>query len=290
MATNFPAYRDFEAARIAANDAMMALLVGSRLGQVAIDSMEAEKQDRYLPELFPDIDDVRRLNRTAKDTRELLANAESHLASMAIPFILSVYQDFATDVIDLMRQDGLAPGTDDPKRIPLEELHTYLVEKCGLPLSGMELALFDFIRQLRNRIVHFGGTPGSHLRAAYARLPEEAKALWRKLTGGDFTTGDSKSPLVLGSAALYPVLAVTKRLSKGIVGELSRRLSRSQWADVVVADYHQVHAERLGGSARRLRRIFNYAKHQYSSLELTEGELADALNRWEEDRRRGSSY
>lgn len=79
----YPAYRRYSEARIAVNDAMMALLIGARLGEHALGNSAASPSAR-LPELFGRIEGIQRLNRTAGDAAVLLARAEEHLVHMAI--------------------------------------------------------------------------------------------------------------------------------------------------------------------------------------------------------------
>lgn len=99
MALQFASYRRFEASRAAANDAMMALLIGARIASSSLAGLEPQGRSMHLPELFPEVPDVQRMNRTAEDASELLTHAEKYLAYMGIPFVLSVYQTLAVDAI-----------------------------------------------------------------------------------------------------------------------------------------------------------------------------------------------
>jgi hypothetical protein len=122
MTIQFASYRLFEASRAAANDAMMALLVGSRVAGASLARRDASDMGRHLPELFPSLPDVQRMNRTAEDTIGLLANAERHLTYMGIPFVLSVYQTLAVETIRLLRRQGLEHErsvADSARRDPL---------------------------------------------------------------------------------------------------------------------------------------------------------------------------
>jgi hypothetical protein len=117
MVVKFPAYRDFEAARIAANDAMMALLIGARLGEHELTTSAASPETR-LPTLFGQIESIQRVNRTVGDAARLLARAEAHLAGMAIPYALAVHGAFVALTVEMMRGDGLdahSTGWDTPK-------------------------------------------------------------------------------------------------------------------------------------------------------------------------------
>jgi hypothetical protein len=293
MEVRFPAYRRFEAARIAAHDAMWILLVGTRLAASHLSSVDSGDQNHHLPDLFPHIPDVRRMNRTVVDTIDLFEQSETHLSYMAIPYILSVYQTLTVDAIVLLRQAEIDTNSHDPASIPLDEIHRYLTERGSFSFADVDTALFDFIRQIRNRIIHFGGAPGSHLRPAYRGLPGRCRELWVKWTGREFRMDDTRSPMGLTPSDLIPALAVTKRLSRAINHELARKLPRSLWAHTVVDDYSQEQPDRFGERAQRLRRVTRYADHRYGMLNLTSEELKEALDRWDDERgsrRGGSSY
>jgi hypothetical protein len=102
---HFPAYRRFSEARIEADDAMMALLIGARLGEHALKT-SAASPDALLPALFGQIRGIGRLNRTAGDSARLLADAETHLANMAIPYVLAIHGSFLVSVAQMLRDDA----------------------------------------------------------------------------------------------------------------------------------------------------------------------------------------
>jgi hypothetical protein len=218
------------------------------------------------------------MNRSAIDTAQLLADSERFLTYMAIPFVLSVYQTFAADTVRLLRRDEIDASTRDPALIPLEEIHDYLVAEASFSLPATEIALFDFIRQVRNRIVHYGGLPGSNLKAAYTSLPGSAKTLWADLTGAHFQIEGPRVPMSLRAQELIPALAVTKRLGKALNGELTRRISRGLWARLIAEDYEEMEPERYRDKAKRVRKVHGLASHYYTDLHLTKSEIEEALN------------
>jgi hypothetical protein len=150
-----------------------------------------------------------------------------------------------------------------------------------LSLPPTEVDLFDFLRQLRNRIIHYAGIAGSNLRAAYTSLPAPARQLWVTLAGRDLEIADAKTSLELRARDLVPALAITKRLSKAINGELSRTLSRSLWAELVVEDYRALEPERYSDRGKRLRRVKGLAGHFYADVGLTSEEVEAAIARLE---------
>lgn len=284
MAIQFPAYRHFEASRIAMNDAAMSLVVGLRLGGVLLDQAPALERGRHLPDLFGYVPDIKRLNRTAEDAAVLLRDSERHVAYMGIPFVLSVYHSLTVKAVRFLELDGKfagISGTSDAT-IKLEHVHGLLAGEGGLSLPRVEVQMLDFVRQVRNRIVHYEGTPGSRLRGAYLALPKEARDLWERWTARQFTEAlsDGPRPMELRAVDLTPALALTKRLGKAINGELGRTISRSLWAKVVIEDYRDMEPDRFRNRGMRLRRIRGLARHLYADLGLSDDELQVALREY----------
>jgi hypothetical protein len=257
------------------NDDLMAVLMSVRLAGQLLEALPAADQLRFLPDLFPGLPEIRRLNRTATDAALLLRRAETHVAYTGIPFVLAVYQTFLVEVVKMLRSDNQDTNSQDPSKITLDEFHEYLIG-CGLPIPITEMQLFDFIRQIRNRIIHFAGTSGSNLRSAYVALPAASRSLWLATSGREFTASGPREPIQLTAQDLIPALAVTKRLSRGLSRELGRMLSRSYWANLVADDYRQASPQRFGEQSQRLRRLHGYAHTFYSGLSLSKDELAAA--------------
>lgn len=188
MVVKFPAYRDFDAARIAANDAMMSLLIGARLGEHDL-ATSAAAPDTRLPILFGQIPSIDRVNRSVGDAARLLAAAEGHLARMAIPYALAVHGAFVARAIEMLRGDGLdnqsAGWTNrwraDVNDIPLSIVHEYLEERAGDTLPRGLLDMFHLARRIRNRVIHHAARAGSRLPTDYRNLPAPVRSSWERL-------------------------------------------------------------------------------------------------------------
>lgn len=276
MVTRFPAYRDFEASRIATNDATMSLLVSTRLAALVLDAVSQDQRSKHLPVVFPSLEHAERLNRTPADAARLILNAERHLTYMAIPFVLAVYSTFIVDVIQMLRIARVDEHTNDPNRLMLGEFHDYL-QQIGLSLPNREKELFDFIRRIRNRIIHYGGIEGSRLRSAFMGMSSDAQQLWRYLSGGDPPLGSPTEQLALEARHLTPALAVTNHLGEAVNVALADLIPSGLWADIVVQDFTAQSVP--AGPAQRLRKLLGYARFYYGGLGLGEGYLEDALGR-----------
>jgi hypothetical protein len=174
----FPAYRQFSDARVEINDAMMALMIGARLGEHTLSNSPAAPE-ALLPSLFGRIRSIKRLNRTAADAAILLEAAEGHLVYMAIPYALALHGVYVVAVAGMVRSDGhdevdqqtSHPYQNDLYKLPLDIAHEYVEDRCEGHLSPELLALFHLSRRIRNRIVHAGGAVGSRLLGDYRNLP-----------------------------------------------------------------------------------------------------------------------
>jgi hypothetical protein len=261
----------------------MALLIGARLGQHALSTSPADPKT-HLPDLFGRISGIERVNRTVEDAAQLLEDAEHHLASMGIPYILGVQAAFLSDAIEMLRNDGKDDPGDtwtiawrpDPNDIHLSELHEYIGERCGQPLPAELLDPFHLIRRIRNRITHFAGEAGSRLPGEYKALRRDSKAKWETITGRPLSIGPT-GRLELAEGELVATLAITRALARVVNESLAQTISRESWAKIVVADYRSLEPQRFGERPKQLRRVRGHARLFYGSLRLTEDELADAL-------------
>jgi hypothetical protein len=289
----FPGYRRYKAGLVAANDAMMALLIGARLGEHSL-SNSAASPGTHLPQIYGEIPGIERVNRTVADAARLLAEAEHHLASMGIPYVLGVHAAFVADATTLLREDGQDDAAtprsiawrQDVSMIPLAELHDYFAERTGTPLPTNLLDLFSLARRIRNRIVHFAGNAGPRLQGEYRQLPRETRNSWERVAGRPLTVSP-EGQLQLSAGELIAVLAFTRGLASSVNDALAESLSRPYWLGVIIDDYRTTSPQRFGEKSQRVRRISGFARTLYRPLGITSTEVERAL---EEEGSGGSSY
>ena len=261
----------------------MALLIGARLGQHALNSSPADP-NAHLPDLFGRIPGIERVNRKVADAARLLEEAEHHLASMGIPYVLGVQGAYLSETIAMLREDGKddesAPRSvawrADPNDIPLNEIHEYVAERCGRALPADLLDLFHLARRLRNRIIHFAGAAGARLPGDYRSLSRAARSRWEAVAQRPLTI-DSRGMLRLSDGELIAVLATTRHLAAAVNEMVAQTLSRDYWAKVVVEDYRTLEPQRFGEAAQRMRRLRGHARIFYGPLQLTQDELEAAI-------------
>ncbi len=282
MHVRFPAYRLYKENLIAANDAMMALMIGARLGQHSLSTSPASP-DALLPQLFGGIDGIERLNRTAADAADLLSASEHHLASMGIPYALSTHGAFIGSVIEMLRADGrdsvggdwTIPWAPDPYTLDLAQVNEYFEERAGVELPADLLELFHLSRKIRNRIIHGAGTPGSHLLSEFRQLSATVKESWEKLSGRPLSVDSGR--LRLGEGELIAALAFSRGLAHTVNEALEEALSREYWVEILIQDYRTQFPQRFGERHARARRIRGFAKALYGPLKLTDEEIEAQL-------------
>jgi hypothetical protein len=93
----FAQYRRYEARRVAASNAMMALLAGAGM---ASHLLQLTRGSQYLlPEVFPQVPPIGRLNLRSELAHQILDAADVHLGAMSIPYALAIHDDFLRECI-----------------------------------------------------------------------------------------------------------------------------------------------------------------------------------------------
>jgi hypothetical protein len=267
--TYFADYRSFKRSWIAMNDAMMAQLVAQRIAAATLRNL-VHTNDQLLPELFPGIPDLARLRRTPADAADLIESGERYFAFAAIPFVVSVFHQYISAVIRWRRR-----GRDDQTWIvPLEDVPSAL-DDLSVRLPDRELAMFDIVRRLRNRLVHNGGTAGDSMKAFNA-LDPGPKTEWLRLAGSIPTWGRSRDLLQLTWIEIKVALAVSKRLADTVRDQLEVVVDREEWLEIIAADFRETHSR---AAAREAKTMVGFARINYSSCALTITEAHDLLGR-----------
>lgn len=268
---HFPAYRAFDDLRVVANDALMALLIGGRVGRAAL--AEADP-DSWLPDVVP-VEDVRRLHLRVGASSELIESSEKYLSIMGIPFTLSVYQGYLGNVIKFLQTAEVDQSGRNPFKFMLDEMHPHLKE-CGVSLESDLCRLFEVVRLMRNRILHAAGIQGSLVRSAYKQLPKPARGWWEERTGREIEFDGSGEMLNLGPPELIGSLALTKELGRQTNEGLIPIIPREMWAFIVVEDYRSCHPDKFKLKPQVFRSLKGYSNNLYAPLALSEEELGSA--------------
>lgn len=273
----FPDYRAYEAARIVVNDAMNALLVGSRLG-VHLLTMVGQSNELLSAE-FPTIEHIRRFDVRVPTARAMLSNADHHFAAVAIPYAMSAHEDFISGCLASLRAEGV-PVVNGGQSLPAgavnaSNMHSALFESTGGPAAIGDLEVFHIVRLVRNCIVHRGGRISSALRSEVATLSASAVADWAGVTGeapGDLLAHD---PVRLSAGHAFMAFAVTKRLGRAANHAMQIGYPRPAWARLVVDDFAEG-ARQPRNSDQWRRALLGFSARQYGPIGLLDAELETA--------------
>ncbi|MFC8247478.1 hypothetical protein [Streptomyces chartreusis] len=273
---HFPEYRAYEQDRIRASDAMMALLAGSRLAENTLRLTDGST--RLLPEIFPAVPHIRRMNLTTASARTLLANAEQHLSAMAVPYALAIHEDFVQTCFGLLIKAGQMT-TREASDTNASSMHRAFEQKVGRQLPRESLEQFHLIRKMRNAVIHAGGKPNQGLVNASNNLSSSALAQWMKVAGEHPATRITLGvPVTFSHGELILTLAVTKRLAQEMNFSLRDSLPHAVWADVALEDFATEHPQ-LNHISQRKRKLTGFIRTYYQALNLTEAEVASAIQR-----------
>jgi len=271
----FARYRRYEEARVDANNSMIALLAGSRLAAHSLQLHEGSPHQ--LPGLFPTVRDIDRFNLLPGRATELLLGADAHLAAVAIPYALAVYEAFVIDAVDLLEADGKSVdrsrGSTNAGR-----MHQTFFQAVGSSESNDTIALFHVLRCMRNAQIHHAGTVTPELVSVMSGLTESQKHRWEKLIMapiGEVRLGE-QIKFTLGH--LIASFAVTKEAARVLNEVMAESLSRAFWADQAVEDYIQG-AKKPRNSSGWKRGLIGSAAFYYRPLQLQEDELEKAARR-----------
>ena len=174
----FREYRDYVDNRVEVNNAMMALLAGSRLAAHTL-SLTAGSTTT-LAQVFPAVEHIGRFNLRSDSARQLLADADQHIASVAIPYALATHEEFVMGMLEFLKAEGRSLITYG-KQIRAWNMHSALFETCGYVKPSEWMETFHALREVRNSIIHAGGAADTRLADAIAAMGPAARAGWSKL-------------------------------------------------------------------------------------------------------------
>lgn len=276
----YPAYRSYVSSRVEVNDAMMALLAGSRLAAHTLSLTTGSTAT--LKQLFPAVPHIERFNLRSDAARELLHNADHHIASVAVPYALATHEDFVVAMLDVLKSNGRALKTGG-KRVRAWNMHTVLFDTCSASAPEDWMQTFHVLREMRNCITHEGGGVSQALRDAIAAMGSHARAGWERLNlDARPEDMEQSGQLVLTAEHVFSAFAVTKRLGREINTALANELTHSEWARIAVGDFASVTSKDRNSSGWR-RALLGYVRQNYAIVSVPEADLevaARAMGAW----------
>lgn len=280
----FPAFRQYESTRQEANNAMMALLAGSKLAAHTLQLTTGSRQ--LLPDIFPGVEHISYFNLRTDAATALLLDTGHHLGAVAVPYALAVHEDFVMTTIKLLQRLGYArkgPGNSaDPRKNPTSawNMHqtVYLTLGQPAPVRGSSLVAlehFHLLREMRNAQIHNGGCISPRLRQEVADMSDVAASGWLRLARRTPADVISRGDLRFTIFDIFAVFATTKALGRSLNELLRESLTPGQWAQVCVDDY-LAQSSKPSGSDSWIRGLIGHAALNYGTVGLSEQHLVDA--------------
>lgn len=269
----FARYRAYVEARVNANNAMMALLAGSRL---AAHSLQLYRGSPYeLPGLFPAVEDIDRFNLLPDRASKVLIDADAHLAAVAIPYALSVYEAFVIDAIGMLRDEGYSVSRAWGA-LNAGQMHQTFFDAAGAPEPTDVIQLFHVLRCVRNAQIHHAGKVTQEVTKVLTSLTESQCKRWEQLTMGPMSSLIDNDTLHFTIGHLVASFAVTKEAARRINTVLGQKLSRETWASLAVEDFADS-TDDPRNSRQWKRGLLGFARFYYlGGLNLTTEELEQA--------------
>lgn len=269
----YPGYINAERERIKTNDAVMGLLVGSKLASRTLELTDGSSVT--LSTMFPKVQHVHRFDLRADTAREILNDSESLLGSMAVLYTFGLHEDLLREMLTMLSSE---PGVTafKPRNVNSEELHAKFADITGISFASEELELFNVLRLMRNARIHNGGRAKKALSEALEVLSTDASSLWRDVTGQEPPMYQEKAEIKIGLSELILILAVTKRLAEAANIGLQGAISRPSWL-TILKEHLSDEVRLIGNSNQLLRKCAGFARTYYAPLKFDSAELQTIL-------------
>ena len=270
---NFAEYRNVNSARITVNNAMIALLAGSRLASHTLTLTAGS--DQLLPRIFPQVPNIQRFNLRTDGAKTLLDEADEHVAAVSVPYALSVHEDFVIVTLGMIRRYGTRVVVPGKRKLGPATMHETLFDSVGQPRPTTTLELFHVLREMRNSQIHEGGRANSRLVASLANLSGSGRKLWEQIVVDSPSDTVQGGRVVFSLGHMFLVFAVIKRLARDVNVALQSHWSRAQWAEILVRDFSEQTLNLKNSSSWR-RSVVGYSRFEFGPLGLMPDEIETA--------------
>lgn len=269
----YPDYRQYDAMRNTVNTSIMALLAGSRLANNTLALTDGSS--RTLGEIFPAVEHIKRFNLRTDVAREFLSSADTHLATMAITYVLAVHEDFVMSTITLVRSQGITVSAPNRRGIKAWNMHSTLFAALNYQPTTQWVEAFHTLRLMRNSVIHAGARAQPDLISHLAQVSTSGTQLWHRLNHQAPSAIVQNGVVTLVAQHIFCALAVIKELGREINAALQAAISTRNWAEICVHDYQNA-TTKMKNSRSWRRSLLGYANFFYGPVALTNAELENA--------------
>ncbi len=273
-------YREYIESRVTINNSMMAILAGTKLAAFTLS--RSKGSDLTLKKLYPEVRHIGKFNLNADNAIKILADAEEHLAAVALTYALATHENFVIQSLDMLRAEGIAVTLDgsvvENRKVTAKSMHNILFQSSMCSAPNEWLLCFSLMREVRNCIAHNGGRVGNQVNDAFTAMSPNAKGEWERITGAPMADLIQAGRIVVGAGHISLAFAITKRLGREINKALVSIIPRNAWAQIAVEDYDQSTktSRRPRNSDQWFRGLAGYVRFNYGPLKLNDSELHSA--------------
>ncbi|GAB3578161.1 hypothetical protein GCM10027406_13900 [Leifsonia lichenia] len=257
---------------VQSDNAVMALLVGAHLASASL--ALAHESSVLISKMYPTVPHIARFALRPERAQRELSESEEHLARIAIPYALSVHEDF----INRLRNDLLAasvPLLTRGKKWNAENMHTIVFDSMGAALPD-ELPTFDLLRRIRNALIHSGGLVDQYLEDGIAAVQGDAEKRWFRIAGHPPKAIVDGELVTVGAGEIMVAFSVTRSLSK-LAHEASLvAIPRTLWLAECVDDFLAHHREHVRSGRLLKSRLEQWADRFYEDFHFSWAELDGA--------------
>lgn len=270
----FAEYDDFLRLRITANNGIMALGVGATLSSHFLQLSSGSKNT--LREIFPSVPHIGNFNLKPEVALEELDRAEYLLASMAIPYHLSLLQSFCRNLETLFRVTDTKPVNRQSKKSlqrggssVTAKVESFLVR----PIPSDTGQVLNLLKAIRDDVMHNGGRATQSYAFTYKNAIEKYLQHWDLKPGGNIPELKMGDKIELKMGDLQLTLAAVKLQAREINFALQESLNRETWTSILVRDYLALASANPMNEAQHLRRCAGLARTKFASLDIQHDEF-----------------
>lgn len=247
----------------------MALLVGARLASASLNLTHGSTV--LISKMYPTVPHIERFDLRPDRAKRELDSSEEHLARIAIPYALSVHEDFVNQVKDDLASSGIALKKNG-KKWNAENMHAILFASMGAP-APTDLATYDLLRRVRNSMIHTGGLVDPYLEAGIAAVTGDAATRWTKVVGRSPTALIDGTQVSVGAGEIMIAFSITRHLSKLVHEASLAAVPRETWLRECVQDFLNHHREHVRAGRLLKRKLETWAARFYEDFVFTWTEL-----------------
>lgn len=267
---HFPPYNAFLSAMDSVNTTVMGLIVGSELAARTLELTRGSKLS--IREIFPDLRHVDRFNLPPSAAMEVLQDAPAHIAPMTIPYAMAHMEELVVAFAEIGHTD-MAPGWNNvfgddqpPRDTTVEILSTAQPEIVPKEL----LFLYQYVRKLRNFIVHGNGVATSDfVRQKWEDSPGNALGIWQRWSRSRPRMVGKGECLKLGQGEIVGTFAMVRALANRLCFAAASMLSNEYWCEEVLQ--HPEIIDAVGNESQALRRVPGVVRPHFPALTSREG-------------------